>query len=356
MPDRAPDRAHLTFALTLHDALAPDRGVNACWSPYSVASALGMTAQAARGATGEEIVALLGEDNAEVLRSAAIADEEAEFAVANTLWVWDELPLDPDFTAELARWPGAKVRSAPFATDPEAARKAINADVAETTRELIPELLKSGSVHEDTVAGLVNALYLKVAWTEEFPEGDTEPRPFHAPGGTVEVPTMRKEATLRYAARAGWQAVAVPARGGVEAVVLLPDGELGDTAGVPEVLAALDFERVELHWPKLSLTSSALLADPLRRLGVRTVFTAEADLTGLSPDPRLTVDEVVHESVLRVDEQGFEGAAATAVMIRAVSLIMHPDPRVVRVDRPHLVLIRHAGSGAIFFLAQVAQP
>ncbi|ONI92491.1 serpin family protein [Saccharothrix sp. ALI-22-I] len=347
-----PDRAHLTFALTLHDAVAPDRTRNACWSPYSVASALGMIAQAARGETEAELVALLGTDHAKVLKGAVVGDD-AEFAVANTLWAWDELPLNDGFLTDLAGWPGAKARSAPFAEDPEGARKIINADVAETTHQLIPELLSAGSITSDTVATLVNALYLKAAWSAEFPEHDTADLPFRGAGN---VPTMRREGDMRYARRAGWQAVAVPARGGVEAVVLLPDDDLGGTEGVPEVLEALDRDRVELFLPKLDLSVNASLGSALQQVGVRTMFTGAADLTGLSPDPRLYVDDVVHEAVLRLDEQGFEGAAATAVTMRMTSFIPAGPARTVRVDRPYLLLVRHSGTGAIFFFAQIAKP
>ncbi|TQM80470.1 serpin B [Saccharothrix saharensis] len=347
-----PDRAHLTFALTLHDAVAPDRTRNACWSPYSVASALGMTAQAARGETEAELVALLGADHAKVLKGAVVGDD-AEFAVANTLWAWDDLPLNEGFLTDLAGWPGAKARSAPFAQDPEGARKLINADVAETTRGLVPELLASGAITSDTVATLVNALYLKCAWSEEFPEHDTADLPFRGAG---EVATMRREGNVRYAQRDGWQAVALAARGGVEAVVLLPDGDLGGTEGVPAVLEALDHDRVELFLPKLDLSVNVSLADALQQVGVRTMFGRGADFTGLSPDPRLYVDDVVHEAVLRLDEQGFEGAAATAVMMRLTSFMPAEPARTVRVDRPYLLLVRHAETGAIYFLAQVAKP
>ncbi|WP_158840668.1 serpin family protein [Saccharothrix deserti] len=347
-----PDRAHLTFALTLHDAVAADRTRNACWSPYSVASALGMTAQAAHGETEAELVALLGADHAKVLKGAVVGDD-AEFAVANTLWAWDALPLNEGFLTDLAGWPGAKARSAPFVDDPEGARKLINADVAETTHQLIPELLAAGAITSDTVATLVNALYLKAAWMEEFPEHDTADLPFRDAGN---VPTMRREGSMRYAQRAGWQAVGLPARGGVEAVVLLPDGDLGGTEGVPEVLEALDREQIELFLPKLDLSVNVSLADALQEVGVRTMFTRAADLTGLSPDPRLYVDDVVHEAVLRLDEQGFEGAAATAVMMRLTSFMPVEPARTVRVDRPYLLLVRHADTGAIFFFAQVAKP
>ncbi|MCE6997826.1 serpin family protein [Saccharothrix sp. S26] len=347
-----PDRAHLTFALTLHDAVAPDRTRNACWSPYSVAAALGLTAQAARGETEAELVALLGADHAKVLKGAVVGDD-AEFAVSNTLWASEELPLNEGFLTDLAGWPGAKARSAPFATDPEGSRKLINADVAETTRGLVPELLAAGAITSDTAATLVNALYLKCAWREEFPEHDTEELPFRGAGT---VATMRRQGDMRYARRDGWQAVALPARGGVEAVVLLPDGDLGGTEGVPEVLEALEHDRVELFLPKLDVSLNVTLAEALQQVGVRTMFSREADLTGLSPDPRLHVDDVVHEAVLRLDEQGFEGAAATAVVMRLTSFVPAEPARTVRVDRPYLLLVRHADTGAIFFLAQVAKP
>jgi serpin B len=347
-----PDRAHLTFALTLHDAVAPDRTRNACWSPYSVASALGMTAQAARGETEAELVALLGTDHGKVIKGAVVGDD-AEFAVANTLWASDALPLNEGFLTDLAGWPGAKARSAPFVEDPEGARKIINEDVAETTNQLIPELLGAGSITVETVATLVNALYLKCAWTEEFPEHDTADLPFRGAGN---VTTMRREGNMRYARRAGWEAVALPARGGVEAVVLLPEGDLGGTEGVPEVLEALDRDRIELFLPKLDLSVNASLGDALRQVGVRTMFTGAADLTGLSPDPRLRVDDVIHEAVLRLDEQGFEGAAATAVLMRMTSFVPAEPARTVRVDRPYLLLVRHGETGAIFFFAQVVKP
>lgn len=347
-----PDRAHLTFALRLHDAIAPDRRHNACWSPYSVASALGLLTAAARGRTQEELTALLGPDNAKLLQASAPGDD-AEFAVANTLWASDELPLDEGFLVDLSGWPGAKVAEAPFRADPEGTRRLINADVADTTRDLIPELLEPGTVRPDMVSALVNALYLKCGWTERFPEHDTVPRPFR---GTGDVPTMRLEADLGYARTPGWEAVALPARGDVEAVVLLPEADLGATDGVPDVLAALERQRIELFLPKLDLKVGTTLGEALRATGVRTVFTPAADLTGLSPDPRLCVDEVVHEAVLRLDEQGFEGAAATAVMMRLTSIVEHPPARTVRVDRPHLLLVRHSRTGAIYFLAQVAAP
>lgn len=365
------EQAHLRFALSIHGAVA-GHGGDSCYSPYSVASALGLVVHAARGAAADEVAALLAgpdrdvADQADLLRKAAELtargeQDEPVLAVSNTLWAWDELPIESGYVEELRRWPSGSVASAPFVTDPEGARAAINADVAATTHDLIPELLQPGQVADDTVAGIVNALYLRVAWLHAFRTADTEAADFHAPSGARQVPTMRQSEQLPYAAQDGWQAVTLPAVGGVEAVVLLPDGDLTepestlDAGRLGELLSARQVRQVNLSLPKLSLDVHCELKEALRGLGVRTVFTRGADLSGLTPDPRAEVSDVAHQAVLRLDESGLEGAAATAAMMRLVSMPAG-EPVTVRADRPFLLLVRHSGTGAVYFLARVVEP
>src|SRR5438045_2238705 len=65
--------------------------------------------------------------------------------VANRLWVDEGHIPNPSFLAELGLWPGAGVRAAPISRDPEEARALVNADVAATTRGLIPEIIGEGT-------------------------------------------------------------------------------------------------------------------------------------------------------------------------------------------------------------------
>ncbi|MFO7192951.1 MULTISPECIES: serpin family protein [Thermocrispum] len=371
MADPPAERRHLQFTLDLHRVIGAGGGT-VCFSPYSVESALGMVYQAARGATAEELQGLLDPDatdigkQVELLRTAAVLSsgrggDQPVLEVSNTLWAWEQLPLNESFTVELAGWPGAKVATAPFVTDPEAARRAINDDVARTTRNLITDLVPEGAVDSSTVASLVNALYLKVGWRHPFAEHETAEEPFATPSGERRVPMMHQVDRFGYASAAGWTAVSLPAAGGVEAVALLPDGELTeaeahtDAATLAAVLSELRARRVSLWLPRLRVKTNVGLTDVLSTLGVRTLFTPQADLSGLSSDPRLTVSDALHESVLRVDEKGLEGAAATAMMVRMTSVIVE-SPVEVRFDRPFLLLVRHAASGAVYFVARVADP
>lgn len=366
------DRAHLAYTLALHKAIAPDPAANVCWSPFSVASALGLVAHGARGTTRDELAVLLLGDKAgnltrlgEQLARAGVLDpprandEEPVIAVSNTLWTDDSIEVLVPFVEELGRWSSGKVREAPFREAPLEARDRINVDVAKTTRDLIPELIPADAITADTRSALVNALYLKCGWRFPFTEGATRPRPFHTPGGPVDVPTMVLSERIGHAARDGWQVVTLPAIGGVEAVVLLPDGDLADAepgldAGT--FAGLLDAPRpvqVDLALPKFKIAKQAELTPPLNALGVRTVFGHDADLSGISPAD-LAVEAVLHEAVLEIDEKGLEGAAATAVMMRLASM---PTKTVqVRVDRPFLLLVRHAATGVVYFVTRVTEP
>lgn len=371
MPATSSATTHLRFALAVHRVLA-GHGGNSCFSPYSAACALTLVARAARGTTASEAAELLAgsasglADQAALLRKGSQLDaggggEEPVLATSTTLWVWQKLPIKAGFTTELAEWPEGRVATAPFVDDPESARHTINADVARTTRDLIPELLPDGTVDSDTVAGLVNALYLRVAWTFPFPDADTTDGDFHAPGGTRRVPMMRQTERLSYARHGQWQVVVLPAMGGVEAVVLLPDERIPDAEStlddmsLAEMLAAPRERMVTLAMPRVSLDVRSALKPALRELGVRTMFERSADFGELTDDPRLVVSDVAHQAVLRTDENGLEGAAATAAMMRLVSMPLG-DPVEVDVDRPFLLLVRHASSGAVYFLARVVEP
>jgi len=364
---------HLAYTLALHRVTAPDPHANACWSPFSVASALGLVAQGAHGMTRAELAVLLVGDKdgdlaglgallsrAGVLEPHRDNEDEPVIAVANTLWTDASIEVLAPFVDELGRWSSGKVREAPFRRAPEQAREMINVDVAKTTRDLIPELLPPDAIRDDTVSALVNALYLKCAWRQRFTKDATTPRPFHTPGGTRDVPTMELSERIGYAATEGWQVVSLPAIGGVEAVVLLPDGDLAsaeaelDAGLLANLLSAPRNQQVQLRLPKIDVAMQAELTPPLNQLGVRTVFSRDADLSGITAS-ELAVQAVLHEAVLKVDEDGFEGAAATAVMMRLLSLPTG-KPVELHVDRPFLLVVRHKATGVVYFLARVVDP
>jgi serine protease inhibitor len=338
------------FALNLNRRLASEGDL--VWSPYSVASALGLAAAGARGDTYRELTGALGATPDALRLAEAAALDDAEIAVANTLWTREGLPVEEGYRRALASFPGAASHGADFAGDPDGARRAINADVAKTTRELIKDLLPPDAITRYTSAVIVNALYLKVAWRKRFQERATRPEVFHGPGGEREVAMMRTVERLPYAEEGGLRMVTLPAESGV-AVDVIMGGE-----PTPEVLRRLYDTaspiKISLSLPKFRVEGQASLRGPLGGLGVITAFTDDADFSGISPEP-LLIDRVEHKAVLDVDEAGFEGAASTAVIMVPAGLDVS-TPLEFRVDREFTVIVRHPATEAVFFLARVSDP
>jgi serpin B len=283
--------------------------------------------------------------------------------IANALYGQRGTPFQPAFLSLLARDYGAGMRTVDFKRAASAARAAINAWVADTTNGKIPQLLGSGDVNDLTRLVLVNAVYMNAKWQSPFDKMTTSPALFHAPGGTIAVPTMHQAGTFGYVRGPGYSALELPYRGRRLAFdVLLPDpGQLPsllqtlETGSPFAALSGLKPAYVQLSLPKLLLRTRFELADGLKALGMRDAFDpARADLSGIAGRPGdLFVKAVIHQVYLRVDEAGTEAAASTGVSIGTTAV---RAAVVFNVDRPFVFAVRDTRTGAILFLGTVSHP
>ncbi|GAB2523275.1 serpin family protein [Nocardiopsis aegyptia] len=358
-PPARPRTDHLEFAAALDRALTRE-GVSHVWSPHSVGTVLGLLATAASARTRDELVGLLGEDlpgQLTALDEAVAGADGLDLATLNGLYVPDDLPLRAAFADRVRSRTGAEVEGAAFRDDPEGVRERVNGKVSDVTRGLIPRLLPFGSVDPATRLLLVNALWVKMVWSEPFEVAATRERAFHAPDGRRRVATMHRTGRMPYASAAGWSMVSLEGEHDLALDVLLPDAR---PPALPPVTAealtalyrGLRRTQVELALPRFAVDTDSALLEPLASLGVAEFATDAARFDGISEEP-LRVDALLHQSVLRVDEKGAEGAAATAaVMVMAAAVPTAP----VRftVDRPFVVVLRRRE--AVLFLGRVTDP
>jgi serpin B len=268
---------------------------------------------------------------------------------------------------------GAPFEPLDFARNAANATKHINDWVEDQTRERIRNLIPDGALDEFTRLVLVNAVYLKAPWADEFRVAATKPETFHlSANDLVSVPMMNAKRSLGYARRDGHVALTIPYRGGeLQFLILLPDQveglanlEKGLTARDLADCARLNSLEVILHLPKFKLEPPAMaLGRELRTLGMKTAFdqprgSANFDrIAPRRPDDYLCISEVFHKTFLSLDEKGTEAAAATAVaMVTASAVREKPKPIEVRVDRPFLFAIQHRASGACLFLGRLSDP
>lgn len=89
-------------------------------------------------------------------------------------------------------------------------------------------------------------------------------------------------------------------------------------------------------------------------MGMTDPFSAKADFSGMTGLKDLYIDEVIHKAFIAVNEQGTEAAAATAVVMRKLSMPMPPEDFIA--DHPFVFFIRDMQTGTILFFGRLTNP
>jgi serpin B len=364
------------FAIDLHRALArPDQ--NLVVSPASIMLAFAMVHAGARGDTAAELAKVFHLEGSPERLAAGFAgtlarwreaQEGLELRVANRLFGDQATKFEPAYLELTGRRFGAALSPVDLRNASEQTRTMINAWVLEQTRDRIRDLIPRGGIDASTRLVLVNAIYFKARWEDEFPEYATKSGPFFAPSGEKQASLMSRTGHMRMAKADGATVVSLPYEGGRWAMsIVLPDARDGlpaleakmDRAWIDAAHQRATSTRVQLTLPKFEIEPGdpVALRQILEPLGLATVFTAAADFTGMAPAAeQLVLGEAFHKAFISVDEKGTEAAAATAVGMRAGAALPSEGPVVVTVDHPFVYLIRDTTSGAVLFMGRVADP
>uniref|UniRef100_K3XTB2 Serpin domain-containing protein n=1 Tax=Setaria italica TaxID=4555 RepID=K3XTB2_SETIT len=348
-------------------------------SPLSFHAALALVAAGTRGETQRELLSFLGSDSLDDLCRAAATvlvgrlpdvAETASFACG--VWVDRNRFLTPEFANTAASRYAAVAEPVDFSSEPEMARRRVNAFVSEATKGLITDVLPPGSVDSSTVLVLANALYFKGTWARPFDPFRTFTAPFHLPGGdTVSAPFMTANLFNEQliAVFPGFKALKLPYKsgGGHQAafhmLLLLPDGEalkIGDlydravsTPGFIRKHTPVDEVTVgRFMVPKFKFTFDFEASEDMKKLGVTRAFRG-GDFSGMvTSGDGLFISGVYHKATIEVDELGTVAAAATAQCARMARL----PPVDFVADRPFLFAIVEERSGVVMFLGHVVNP
>lgn len=369
-----PDVAGYDNFTSVLSAAVLDGTGNKNLSPVSVYIALSMAAEGARGETQRELLALLGAQNAEEMRTTAeellssleVRGETGEIALADSIWLGEQdstVSFREAYLELLRTSYDAEARSVPFG-DP-AAGEEIAAWIREKTREKINISEDAMRFDADTLAVLINTVFLKDGWREPFNEDRTEQGIFFG--------LNRKEGTADYMRRTDLNGTivrgeeflryALPLRDVGRMVFVLPDEgvSLESLLGSPESMEKLLHSGenkkadVDLMVPKFGFQDRTDLEEILQSLGVQTCFTGMADFSGMTNTP-VYISRVLQESRIGVDEKGVEAAAYTLVALAKGAAIPVEREKVdFHLDRPFLYAIE-SRDGTVLFLGAVTEP
>lgn len=367
------------------DALVRELDAEGNWSvsPYSIRLCLAMLANGAKGETQQELLTALRIDDLDAFNQGvkellATYDGYARIMsldTANSLWL-NQSRFDgageflPGFVQQMDEYFRATVEEV---TDADSVER-VNAWAEEKTNGKIPTILTEDN--RQFVTALVNAVYFKAAWENEFNEARTDKAEFTNADGTAgTVDMMHQTNGFGYYATPGVEALKMDYRNDAvdniegdnyeffrdadfSMYLIKADG----TLDVQHLLDSAEFTYgdVNVSVPKFKVEYSAALDEALQALGVQTVYDPEtADLTAMLdpsglPGQQHFLDTVLHKTYIAVDEKGTEAAAVTAAMF-GTGAAMPSRPELVRTftaDEPFWFVIRDNAKGEILFVGR----
>ncbi|CAO2595707.1 Serpin B9, partial [Lemmus lemmus] len=373
--------ANGTFALNLLKILGEDSSKNVFFSPMSISSALAMVFMGAKGNTASQMIQKCsGNGGGDVhqgfqslLTEVNKTGTQGLLKTANGLFGEKTLDILATFKESCLQFYHSELEQLSFATAPEESRKHINTWVSKQTEGKIPELLSDDSDDLETRLVLVNTLYFKGRWHKEFDIEGTHEMPFKInlkEKRPVQMMCQEDTFNLAYVNEVQAQVLEMPYEGmELSFVVLLPDDGV-DLSQVRQVENNLTFEKlttwtkpnfmksttVEVFLPKFKLQEDYDMKSVFPHLGMVDVFQdGKADLSGMSPERDLCVSKFVHKSVVEVNEEGTEAAAASAGKDVLLSTCEDDVPTFCA-DHPFLFFIRHNKTNSLLFCGRFSSP
>jgi serine protease inhibitor len=232
----------------------------------------------------------------------------------------------------------------------------VNTWTAKKTSHKITHIIDE--ITSETKLILISAVYFQSRWLDEFGEdATTEFR--NSNGETVKKPYIENTLySTKYYQAEGTRAISIELVGNYVFDVIMPEN-LGNFISslnkdtLSSVFKNMEEKNVHIHLPVFSFEYSNELSGVLQHLGMKQAFTGDADFSGLSSEERLSLNEVVHKTFIKVTKYGVEAAAATAMPLLQAAMAP-PDGLIdMVVDRPFLFTIRAKNKDTLLFLGKV---
>jgi len=367
--------ANTRFGLKLYaDVAKTSAGKNVFISPASVGLALAMTYNGAVGATKqamERALEIQGMNHLELNKAYAALrqalenpDQKGQLNIANSLWAKKGVTFNPDFIQRNKQFYGAEVATLDF-NNPSAS-STINSWVADKTKGKIDKIVDN--IDPQSILFLINAIYFKGKWADEFDKARTKEEPFtNAAGQRKPHPMMHQSGKYNYYEAKNFQAVSIPYGGDrVSMYIFLP------TAG--STLNQLQSELTSTNWdswikqfvktqgdiavPRFKVEYEIELNDALKALGMGIAFDPQrADFTGIcQTSDNAFISRVKHKTFAEVNEEGTEAAAATSVEVTVTSAMRPQRSFRMIVDHPFFFAIRDNKTGTLLFMGSINDP
>ncbi len=344
-----------------YDLTKKGDGSNILVSPLSLYLCLSLLSTGADGESKIELENAFGADiesvknlsNVLYNRYSQKAYENSKVNIANSVWLNKTYAdfVQDGFLSDATKYFNAQIYSSDFVNDNVADN--VNSWVNHYTEGMIDKILES--VSEETVAYLINALYLQSSWAEKY--NYTIPRTFKNKNSTEKTVEFLSRSSSVYYSSENAEAFIQPLSDGFCFMGILPKDESKSAeyfsnmswAEIETLFksASYDYE-VITGIPEFKYDYSIDLMDVFKSFSLNSIsnpYTANFKKLAQIPDGNFYVDNAVQKTAIEVDKNGIKAAAVTMIVGNATTSLPTPKEQVkIWLDRPFAYLIFDQGS------------
>ncbi len=364
------------FTDNLNSKMPSDK--NYMFSPMSVKMALALAANGADGETKSEILTALGisdldefNEFSKELISKYSQTEYLKLNIANSIWINSD-KTDQQFSSDYQHKAGEFYSAEAKTVNDQTAVEEINSWVSDKTNGKIPTIANNS----DFWASLINAIYFKAAWQDEFSTHATKKDTFTSADGT--------EAQIDFMNKTSWMTALVsdeviiaelPYKNRFDKVssdgtylgsdtyadldvsmylIMCSDGASPE-ATLHDAISSKSMGSTYANFsmPKFKIEFETSLNDILLQCGISKAFDPEnADFKNMFDSGNMFITDTIHKTYISVDEKGTEAAAVTALMMAGSAL--PPEPVDVKFNKPFYFVIRDNTNGESLFVGRYA--
>ncbi len=338
---------------------------NPVYSPFSIYSALAMTAECASENTQKEILDVLNADSIDTLRSDHDAlfgslyfdDFSAYCKINNSMWVNDMYKYNQDTLENVADYYYAPSLSKDFSleTIPD---EISNWIFKNTSGKIKPSV----TVNPDDIMKIINTVTFKDKWVSPFDPAVTET--FNLSDGTTKECEFLNSYSMDDYIGFGdnFMKYSVSMDSGYKMNFILPDENVSvadivsDKDTMEKIITDdLDRQEKEVYFkaPKFNVYSSYDIIPAAQKLGINDAFGEKADFNGLidykeNNIPYAFINQIKHETTLTIDEQGCEAAAYTIISIMPGCAAPENEKVYFYLDRPFFYYVSNRAGIPVF--------
>ena len=341
-----------SFQISLFNQLnKKNKNKNLNISPLSIFQALSLTTNAANGETQTELLQLL--DNKQM--------EEINYINSNIL-----SKIKENSSLEIANAIMSKLT--PLSNFIQIAKdnylseiqplnnvKQINKWCDNKTHGKIKKIIDK--LESNVYMIILNAVYFKGKWNIPFSEDLTTKKAFYnfnSKNNEKKVDTMINTDYFSYFEDSNLQAIEfLFQKDDMSALIILPNDKLDindfidiidkDNEYLYTIIDNFKDSKVYIEIPKFEIEYGESLKEILKDMGVNLAFNTNADFSKIRVQNDLLIDDVIHKTYIKVNEEGTEAAAFTAVEMLDMGAEPIEEEKIYNmvINRPFLFIIRN---------------